>query len=302
MKNKYIIMLLIIISTFSCSFSTFCKEVDTTEATMAKKFPDDLKITKTTLVNDKDVKELFKGIYKIMSAKRQFGKSTENSDVAIDYAVEILQKKPESLEAYYSLICFSNISIDDAIIQKYVRWLDHNYGDLNNPNIDTVHKLVYIRVLEKYITVYKNRFLGALRHYVLLKIKRECKNKNYSALAMLELNYYSCLNEFINNFPDHVAIPLAKLKIAEKYCLNKKYETCINETIKLYEQYKDVELPMGYKYEIECYILLVKVYWKIRDYNNVKRYLLLIKEKAPQRYLSDNLEDDLNTANNILSK
>jgi len=257
--------------------------------------------------NDKDVKELFKVVYKIMSAERQFGKPIENSDIALDYAVEILQKKPESLEAYYSLVYFfeTYMKINKTAMQKCVIWLDENFDDIDNPNIDTAKKIIYTTTLSKNTTFYerfKNNYPYAIRNYILLKIKRECTNKNYQALAMLELDYKSCLNEFLEKFPYHTAIPLAKLKIAEKDMLNKKYKTCINETTKLYEQYKNIELPMGYKYEIECFILLAKAYNKTRDFNNVKKYLLLIKEKAPQRYLIDNLEDNLKFAIKMISK
>jgi len=218
----------------------------------------------------------------------------------MDYAIEILKKYPESIEAYYILkksflfnIIFSRYPKAYEKFEKWYKLLLNSPDNLNvldDPNVYMTEKLMvtifYYRILygsdsindDFFRKKHEKSLISALEN-----MRKNCNNKSYRALATIMLfdqnrNYEK---KFIKNFPHHSIVPLLKLESAVEFADNKKYKKAIKEIEKLINTYKDVVLPDGWKFEIECYYELIWIYKYLEDFKKIKKYYMLIKEKAP---------------------
>jgi tetratricopeptide (TPR) repeat protein len=248
-----------------------------------------------------EANELYKKISSIMVRGIKYEIKDGKLDIAMDYALEILKKYPESLEAYYILkksFMFNIMFLRfPKAYEKYEKWykliLDNpdNLNVLNDPDVYMAEKLMVtmlyyviltgsgsISDIDFFSTKHEKFLIAALKN-----MRENCKNESYSALATIMLfrqsrNYK---NLFVNNYPRHSVVPILKLETAVEFADNKNYKKAIKEIEKLINTYKDVVLPDGWKFEIECYERLVWAYRCIDDYRNVKKYYMLIMEKAP---------------------
>ena len=247
-----------------------------------------------------EANELYKNISSIMVRGIQYEIKDGKLDVAMDYAIEILKKYPESIEAYYILkksflfnIIFSRYPKAYEKFEKWYKLLLNSPDNLNvldDPNVYMTEKLMvtifYYRILygsdsindDFFRKKHEKSLISALEN-----MRKNCNNKSYRALATIMLfdqnrNYEK---KFIKNFPHHSIVPLLKLESAVEFADNKKYKKAIKEIEKLINTYKDVVLPDGWKFEIECYYELIWIYKYLEDFKKIKKYYMLIKEKAP---------------------
>jgi len=247
-----------------------------------------------------EANELYKKISSIMVRGIKYEIKDGKLDIAMDYALEILKKYPESLETYYILkVSFNfNIRFSDypKAYEKLKTWYKlvlENYDNsniLDDPNVYMPEKLIvtefFYHILFGPIDINNDFFRKKHEKSLLLTLenmRKYCKDKSYRALAMIMLfsqnrNYKK---KFIKIFPQHSIVPLLKLESAVEFADNKNYKKAIKEIEKLINTYKDVVLPDGWKFEIECYERLVWAYRCIDDYKNVKKYYMLIMEKVP---------------------
>lgn len=269
-----------------------------------------------------EANELYKKISSIMVRGIQYEIKDGKLDVAMDYAIEILKKYPESIEAYYILensflfnITFSRYP---KAYEKFEKWykliLDNpdNLNVLNDPNIYMAEKLMvtifYYRILYGPDSINDDFFRKKHEKSLILTLenmRKYCKDKSYRALATIMLfsqnkNYKK---GFIKNFPQHAVVPILKLELAAEYVDNRKYKKAVKEIQKLLDTYKDVVLLDGWKFEIECYYELTWLYHYSSDYKNIKKYYMLIKEKAPTyRNLVEFSDDYMKHIDHMIAK
>lgn len=244
--------------------------------------------------NEISINQLYRDMTRItFPAAEEFekGKEFEKMDVAMDYTVEILKRNPASLEAYCALSHIrAGIKYNQAAINKYKLLKEKYLNFLNDPDTDPAEKLVFMAILYNDDPGVASDNLLEKNHQIsvegLKKMKDECKNKNYAALATLvlfsERNKNLHCFEFIEKFPTHVAVPIVKLSIATGYIfIEKDYDKCIAEVNKLQDQYKNYDVPDGWKFSVPCYEILALAYIAKKDHDNTLKYYNLIIEKAP---------------------
>lgn len=214
-------------------------------------------------------------------------------DLAMDYAVEILKKFPCSCEAYSTLAHFRNgvsYSYGNAL-NKYLAMKKKYINSLDDLETDIAEKLLFMAILQRSNPGTSSLSSETLKkeHDIavtgLIKMKDECQNKDYAALATKILFYEKGLDyeyEFLKKFPNHPAIPFVKLAIAtSSICVEKDYDKGIDEINKLLEKYSNFMTPDGWKFEIACYEILVLAYaWK-KEPENAKKYFDIINQTVP---------------------
>ncbi|NMD01296.1 MAG: hypothetical protein GYA62_16460 [Bacteroidales bacterium] len=209
----------------------------------------------------------------------------------IDLAIQVIKTSPGSYEACCVIQSFptSLEILNDLPVIRYKALKSQCYAGLNDPDTDMAEKLFFMRLTRLYVTGFEpgEAHQGEYKKCLdgLKKMKNECKDKNYRALATIALFREKagedCRLDFLNKYPEHPAIPDAKLSIASDYYYEKKYQKCIEETNKILEQYKDVQMPEGWNFEVHCYESLAMCYIKLKDIKNAHKFLVLIEEKAP---------------------
>jgi len=214
-----------------------------------------------------------------------------NLDIAMDYAVEILKAKPDSIGSYYVLMTFYPIASNEVAIVKYIKMRNKFYNSLTKPNEDTAEKLFFLILAishdDEFISSININAINSEKYFNgILKIKNECVNSNYRALAALaSIRYTEDLKNFTLNYPNHGAIPFIKLMLYDaKIAKNKNDKKNIEEILKLSEQYKELKLIDGKYYWAACYDIIGRAFYSIGDYVSAKKYMLLIKEKAPKDF------------------
>lgn len=268
-----------------------------------------------------EANELYKKVSSIMVRDIHSEIKDGKLDVAMDYALEILKKYPESLESYYILEESFNFNIRFSdypkAYEKLKKWYNlilessDSLSIIDDPNVYTAEKIIVTRFF--YIVLYgpcddKNDFFRKKHEKSLIltleNMRKHCKNKSYRALATIMLfsqnkNYKKI---FIKNFPHHAVVPILKLELAVEFADNNKYKKAIKEIEKLINTYKDVVLPDGWKFEIECYSKLLWIYSCIDDYKKSKKYYMLIIEKAPNHPEIGFHKNYIETMNRIINE
>lgn len=214
----------------------------------------------------------------------------EKLDIAMDYAVEILKTKPDSLEAYYVLDADYEIESNEVAFKKYLKLRKKLFNNLTNPNTNTAEKLFFLNIAlykdSKY-TGYSDLSLKNNEKFIhcILKIRMKCKDPNYRALAAL-IPVYDLLEYeyFIDHFPNHAAIPFIKLIMYEALIIGDNFDEAIKKILKSLEQYKNIKYLNGKDYYIQCYYLLARAYFGKKEFEKSFNYMMTIKEKAPQYF------------------
>lgn len=134
----------------------------------------------------------------------------------------------------------------------------------------------------------------------LKKMKDECSDKAFRLLATLALaridNSVEYLNEILEKYPEHPIIPCIKLSlITAKFYKSRNINTYLADVESLKKQYSTIIDPSGYPFEINCLEAIASAYFSINDKPNAKKYIDLIKQKAPDNPVIPNLEDDMHT-------
>lgn len=239
-----------------------------------------------------------------------------NLDIAMDYAVEILKTNPSSIDAFHVIKTNYHIESNEVAFNKYLKFRSKYYNDLDNPDTDTAEKLFFLILAQRHDSEYtehkstheyaENKLNREYTEYKLtrgyavkklirentekyingiIKIRKECKDKRYRALAAIfparDLGEYAY---FLKKFPNHVANPFMKLYHFRNLIYSWKYDEAIKELLKASKKYKKLKDINGKDYWITCYDLLTRAYCGISDYENANKYLMLIKEKAPEYY------------------
>jgi len=229
----------------------------------------------------------------------KYDESWPDLHIAIDYSVEIIKYKPESLESYFIISAIGpqiNWKNDPIFKEKFLKLLNRIF---DNPleNINIAENIVYLtcafmmgdELIETPTYNITKKSIEALE-----KIKNEYPDRNYAALALIALCYGAnnkYHNEFINKFPDHVAVPFIFLSMQFQKFINKEYDENIKSIKNIMEKYKNLKSPEGWKYEIYCYHDLIWTYWKMNDIETCQKYLKLIEEQAPGYYFLEDLRD-----------
>ncbi len=233
--------------------------------------------------------------------------SHENQDVAIDRAIEILKKSPESIEAYCTLTMLRDIEVNDKLRQKFNDLMNQYFSSLNDINSNTAEKIILIRLILMGFYKFKSHEDSQEKDKIcdetLIKIKNECINKNYSALALgiLFLSKFKgdeCRKEFIKSYPNNPAVPYIKLELSVGNCwVNDEPEKGLDEAQKFLKKYPNIITPEGSRLELDVYSYIVSFYVKLKDSENALKYYNLIKTECPTHPDLPDLETEINKIN-----
>jgi hypothetical protein len=241
---------------------------------------------------NKTYKEFQALAYKINDPKDGY-KYNNQSHKFIEYAIDIIKKSPSSTEAFYTLITFpGSLNFITNEPENIYQQLKEKYlNTLNDPDTNSAEKIVFMNLTLLYPTELdrstddeelKNKLDSCYNG--LKKMANDSKNEAYRALATMVLasNIPEYWKKFVENFPVHPCISEIKLNLLhyENYTNNTNYEKTIEETNKLLNEYKEIILPDGWKFEISCYELIAVCYVKLKDFENARKYLNLIEKNA----------------------
>lgn len=240
---------------------------------------------------DNEIVQLYNEYYKIYSdsAKLDYRFDYDKQIInLIDYTLLIL-KKPEY--AYNVLMSFpKDLYGTPQIIEKYKVLKQKYLSELNDPEIDSAEKLLFIRLTLLYPVEFEGDPLINYNEKCHLCIeglktmKDKCTNKNYAALAtalLFENKETDYCQEFLKVFPEHQAIPEVKLYQISREFDKKNFQLCINQTLDLIKEYGNNVGPDGHTFEISCYEFLISCYLKMNNKAEAYKYYKLIKETAP---------------------
>lgn len=248
---------------------------------------------------DNDIKKKYKMLefycYKLYNEDTAY-KFNDKYDDIMNYSVEIMKKAPESSQAAATTLTYllplSQINYDaQKIYENYYNKFMNNFEN-TDINLETAEKLFFLMTHLGHIA-FSNKETEEIGEKkwkicknVLKKIKNECKNNSYRALATLILasveNKVDYLFEFIEKYPNHPIISTVKLSIiTAKYDFRTEKRKYIDEIIKLMSEYKDVIDASGYTFEINCYEALAGAYLNINDKITAQKYIDIIKTKTP---------------------
>lgn len=260
--------------------------------------------------NKNDNNKLYKACVKILTERypSNISESEKWKDIssAISGAVEIIKSDPTSLES----ICIINTirdcqnwSNDNRFRAMYKIWHEKFLNNFEEVENDLAEKIIFLRTAQlaegafiKSDSILKNNTIKIFNY--LRKIKDECSNKNYAALALWSLvtsnsdkKYHS---EFLNKYPDHPANIFIKLDLVFSDGSIDEQIAKINMLIKEYGQLK---LPDGWNFETECQYAIGFLYTEKKDFESAKHYLSLVEEKAPNYYMINDLRHIIEIGN-----
>ena len=78
--------------------------------------------------NETSVNKLYNEFIKIINSKK-------NQDIAIDQAIEILNKEPEAIEAYRVLTIIRDVEVTNELRQKYNSLFSKYFSELNDQHM-----------------------------------------------------------------------------------------------------------------------------------------------------------------------
>ena len=243
---------------------------------------------------------LFREYCKIIKDEKTTNEFEKNSNtyIAIDLLNDVLHNYPGTLTLYKMIDYIGHVKFwenDKKLKEKYLLIKEKYINTLNDPNNDISDKMLFIILANHVDYIYTNneeesKKILKLCVECLKKIKDECSNIDYQAIALYCLLSTSTTynNEILDKFSDHpIRLIAEKNAITYKYYYESNYDRhlLIEELKKFGEEHKAVIIPGGWKYEIENYD---NIFWNygiyLKEYENAKKYLNLIEEKAPDYY------------------
>lgn len=220
----------------------------------------------------------------------------KNINKAYDIMLNVLENYPSSITACSMLDLIEGGILwdkDKIMLEKYQKLKDKCMNNLDDPNTNSAEKLMFMRIaadIEYVLTSGNEKELNNMSikcNAGLLKMKNECTNPDYAALAHIALSRGADEKgnvEFIQKYPEHPYVQCAEqnlITIKYYWTENPDYNKYISETEKLCEKYKENYMPGGYSSEIGLYIFYIGIYHRMKDREKVLYYLKLLKEKAP---------------------
>jgi len=252
---------------------------------------------------DPSINQLYMNFYNIVTDTNET-KMYEEGNIAVNYAVEILKKAPNSLEAYYTVDFLRNAYKDKKVINQWNKLKEKHMPNIDDPNFEPAEKLIFVNMLmasfmANSIDDFKENI--RLTDKILDSMKENCQDKNYAALAMItslkmkKIKRWDYMELFTEKFPEHSIIPLMKMNyIYAKYVEDENdNQKCIEELFKLVEKYKNTISPNGWRIAMSFYNQVAFCYINLNDIENARKYYNLIKSEAPDYSNLSNLEDAL---------
>jgi len=246
--------------------------------------------------------ELSKDVFNIV-----MGMNTEKMDVAVNYSIEIIKTNPWSMDALGAITMFDTYTIDKKIEKIYSELKEKYFSTIDDLSTNTAEKLMLMNFYGAAIDVSspeesKENIKRIIE--ILKKNKDAINDKKITALITMMLFYdrentLPYINEFLEKYPDHPAIPLVELnKLSIIY--KKEPQKCIEEIEKWIKKYDNLMSPLGWKLNIFGYDTLLDCYQELNDRENLKKYIKILNNISPSffkgvnaRWL-DYLDDDLN--------
>jgi len=285
MKTKFLIILTLLIVFLSMPEFTYANSKNDTE----------------------EIKQIYGKLYAIVYENIDISNIPdvdENKKAeALDYVISIYQKAPDSLEAYYATY-FIEYLIGNSIVEKYNKLKEKHISHLSDPNFETPEKLVFLKIMASpwaAKSLLENDVNYAQVIEVLNKIKNNCNDKNYSALAAALLSYDDnvCLEQkkfIINAIPDSPITPYVKGEIV--YLENEANPSRgISELQQLLTSYGNLDTPNNCKMSLEYYAFIANCFINANDYDNAKKYCDLIEKEDPNHWELRNLKSGLRYLN-----
>lgn len=255
---------------------------------------------------------IFREYYKTIldeDTKDEFVKNS-NVHIAVDILKSVLQNYPGTLTACEMISFISHVRFweNDTIMKKrYLEMREKYLNVLDDPNTDTVDKLLFMILFSDVDYRYtlneeETKKACELCTKGLIKMKDECKNRDYQALAIYCLlsisRSYNA--EILDKFSDHpISFIAQKNVIVYKYYFGDDHDSydrhvMIEELKQFGEKHKKKIIPGGWNFEIATYDCILWNYADyLKEYENAEKYLKLIEEKAPDYYRLKNLRDML---------
>lgn len=228
-------------------------------------------------------------------------------DVAFDYSIEIIKRKPSSMETYYSIFWMSNIdeNENEVLKNKIKNLQDNYYSTIDNFDSDQAEKtLLLLFFLGKEAnTLDEMKSLNNLMIKLLTNIQNSCTNE-YKPLVVLLLSMLDKKNEIVHinyfkeNFPSDPMLPFLDLNLVGSFLEDNETEKCIQVTNELITKYSNITTPYGWKITADFYNTLILCYIGLKDFDNANKYFNILKQIAPKYPQTDLIIGVLNTMNN----
>ena len=242
------------------------------------------------------VNQLFTNLQQIISSPSE-EYTEQNMHKAMDYSVEILKLAPGSLAAYCTLGQYDftlKYRFGDKAKEKYKQLKDKYLNEIENFNDDVAEKLIFMTLLyefdpenDKNYAINRKKCLDVLK-----KMKDECQNNDYAALALailLDRKYDKYNEEFMRRYPNHPAIPLIELGNS----MSENYQESIEKILKLAEKHKDVVMPDGIPFKVDCYSAVSSFYYEIGNKEMAQKYFEKIEKEYPNYIYLHELKEKL---------
>lgn len=234
-------------------------------------------------------------------------KNYTNSEKLIDYAVEIVKYKPDSLEAYFTISLMNENSFDfhdPKIFKKYLNIKQQYFSTIEDFTSDPEYKILLLVCMAGHIEANNQEEANNYENQVIEKLKsiqNTYYNENYSPIVMLLLtldktNLLEYLSKFKEKFPTHSFIPLVELNLI---AMAQKGEEAISSLKNWVAKYGNIKSPFGSTIALEAYSHLFICYFDLRDYNNAKYYADLIEKECPNYYNLTSIKSFLENFNNL---
>ena len=242
------------------------------------------------------INQLFTELQNIISSPSE-EYTEQNMHKAMDYSIEILKIAPGSLAAYCTLGQYDftlAVLFSDKAKEKYKQLKGKYLNDLENYNDNTAERLFFMTLLYEFDPEDDDNYSTNRERCVkvLKKMKDECQNKDYAALALailLNRRYDKYNEEFMQRYPNHPAIPLVELGNA----ISENYQESLEKTLKLAEKYKDLVMPDGTPFKIGCYSMLASCYYEIGNKEMAQKYFEKIEKEYPNYIYLHELKEKL---------
>lgn len=213
----------------------------------------------------------------------------DNAHIAFDYSIEILKVAPGSIHAYFVLTDIPNFEINEELKNKYYQLRNKYFSQLDDVDNDLAEKLILIGFTlscVEFVTGEQLKSDVKICNAALIKIKDECKDENYAALALTilfrnEVKAGEYIDDFLKKYPNHPAIPFVELAKISLYWVNQQYQNCIEETSKWCIKYKELYKPEDCKAVTNGYNLIVLCYIDMNDPENAQKYYDMIANEYP---------------------
>jgi len=228
---------------------------------------------------------------------------------------EILEKNSRWFEKYIINNETAEIETAEIIVYATMLYDSERYTEYNTPiaflkredKTNIKIKNQNKKYIEYEIDFIKRKSIETLKH-----IENYSNNENYKVLAFFALLGHYCLTEegishakqFIEKHGTHPVMAEARLYVSDILLAKNKFDEAIDEILKAAKTYNNVLVPLRkFNYGVKCYIKLARLYFEKKDYINAKKYILLLKEIAPDDYPSlKEMEEKLNIIEKLIKK